>query len=171
MSEYKKEVATSVAVAFLLAAGLGAVAFYLPAPESGYNGTTTIASRTLPCESPGVHCSSFTLSNASLTSNGNESTIQFVFTNTGNELIANETVYLFSGSHPLNETLPTTYIFERSITVRLGPGERSQVLIDVLGISRQIVLGATYTIVVNTGESPLGPHDLGIDRAVIVIAT
>ena len=165
MSEYKKEVAASVAVAFLLAAGLGAMALnFFPGPGSGYSGTTTIASRTLPCGSPGVYCGSFTLSNASLTLNGNETTSQFVLTNTGNELIANETVYLFSGSHPLNETLPTTYIFERSITVRLGPGERSQVLIDASGISRQIVPGATYTIVVYT-------RDFGIDRAVIVIAT
>lgn len=191
MSAFKKEMASSVVLAVILALAFGWVATsYFPSqvittqtsPQTtvtsiGMTSTKisvttsekSVFSSTAPCGSSGAFCGGASIKSANLTVNGNTSTLEITLAEVGNDYIGSATVYVNGtviGTPPSSEYQPPG-----NIILNIQPNESTVLVLVIQSSTLQIHVGVTYPILVYTWLGmPDGQANSGLPEIVNVTA-
>jgi len=116
--------------------------------------TTSVASRTLPCGSPGVTCGGVNITSASLTVNGSYSVLRVTVAETGSMYIGSATVYVNGtviGVPPASEYEPPG-----NIPLDVQHGQQAVLVLTIANSTIPVHIGMTYSVVVYAWEGPPG---------------
>jgi hypothetical protein len=175
--KYFGEVGSAITIAIILAAIVGGVAIYSfpssPSPSSvsisTTSNTTTVASRTTPCGSPGAYCGRFEITSGSLLVNKSEAVLQVTLLEIGNMYIKSATVYVNGtviGVPPASEYGPPG-----NILLNVQPGQQAVLVLSVLNSTIPIQVGRAYSVLVYGWMGLPGESNSGMPESINITAT